>query len=251
MLQDLNDSQLFRMIENKKAIMYIIWSNLYLPLFILYLLVQEKYLDFIDTSKALTYMYLLIFTELLNAVHYKIAFGLSQSHNKKFIQGILSKLCNIKVSEILQTTVAVLSAVLAFGFLAIIFGANIISNHEQTLIFSSLLAILTVLPACIHFNAQAAISLLTSGQYSNSFPLNQQKMILQKFYCTMLGAWFGAFVIPLDWGRDWQAWPVPCCVGALVGTSVGQLASIVHLNDVMHQLRSSQGLFGKTTKRSR
>lgn len=239
------------MIENKKAIAYIAWSNLYLPLFIIYIVLQEKYLDFVETSKAFTYLYILVFTEVLNAVHFKVSFGITQSSNKKFMQGILSKLCNVKLSEIVQCAISVISGIFAFAFIAIIFGASILSNHEQTLVFACLLSILTVLPACIHFNAQSAITLLTSGQYSNSFNLNQQKIVVQKFYCTMLGAWLGAFVIPLDWSRDWQAWPIPCCMGALVGTSVGQLSSIVHLNDAMIQCRSGPGLLGKTAKRTR
>lgn len=239
------------MMENKKAVIYIAWSNLYLPFLILFMLLQEKYLDFVDTSKAFTYLYLLIFTEILNALHFKIAFGITQSSNKKFIQGILSKLCNIKISELIQTIIFFASAVVVFAFLAIIFGASILSNYEQTLVFSSLLSILTILPACIHFNAQTVLVLLTSGQYSSSLNQNQQKVVVQKFYCTVLGAWLGAFVIPLDWGRDWQTWPIPCCMGALVGTSVGQLVSIVHLNDAIHQCRPGPGLIGKTNKRSR
>lgn len=245
------DSYYFSTMENKIALIYIAWSNLYLPFLILYILLQEKYLDFIDASKVLTYFYLLIITEILNAVSFKIAFGITQNSNKKLIQGILSKLCCIKISDLVQTLLCVAPSVLSFAFLAITFGASVVSNYEQTLIFSSLLSILTILPACIHFNAQSAILLLITGQYSSTLNQNQQNFVLQRFYCTMLGAWLGAFVIPLDWGRDWQAWPVPCCMGALVGTSVGQLVSLVQWNDVIHQYRTRPGLLGKTSKRSR
>lgn len=235
------------MIDKKKVVFYTVWSNLYLPLFILYITLQERYLDFVEISNALTLMYILITTEVLNALHFKMAFGINQSSNKKIFQGLTSKLFNIKVSELVQGIICVISSVIVFSLIAIAFGASVLSNYEQTLNFSLLLTILTVFPACIHFNAQSAISLFTSGQYSN----NHQKIILQKFYCTMLGAWFGAFVIPLDWNRDWQAWPIPCCIGALVGTSLGQLVSITYLSDVMHQSRPGQGLIGKTAKRTR
>ncbi|XP_067123121.1 uncharacterized protein PIG-F isoform X2 [Centruroides vittatus] len=40
---------------------------------------------------------------------------------------------------------------------------------------------------------------------------------------TIIGAWCGAFVIPLDWDRPWQEWPIPCSVGAVLGCSVGHL----------------------------
>ncbi|KAL1459362.1 hypothetical protein WDU94_011349 [Cyamophila willieti] len=236
---------------SKKALVYCIWSNLYLPLFLVYLILQEKYLDFAETPKVLPYLYILFISEAVNAFHFKLAFGVSQSSNKKIFQAILSKLGNVKISELIQSAICVLLSVFVFAFIAIIFGASVTSNYEQTLVFSSLLSIVTILPACIHFNAQSAVSLLASGQYSTNLNTNQQKMILQKFYCTMLGAWLGAFVIPLDWNRDWQAWPIPCCIGALVGTGVGQLVFLLYLNDILHQSRPGSGLIGKNAKRTR
>uniref|UniRef100_A0A8D8YD41 Phosphatidylinositol-glycan biosynthesis class F protein n=2 Tax=Cacopsylla melanoneura TaxID=428564 RepID=A0A8D8YD41_9HEMI len=240
------------MAYSKKALAYCVCSNLYLPLFLVYLILQEKYLDFAETSQVLPYLYVLFISEALNAFHFKLAFGISQSSNKKFLQGILSKLGNVKLSELVQSTISILLSIFVFAFIAVIFGASVTSNYEQTLVFSSLLSIVTVLPACIHFNAQSAISLLASGQYSSNQNMNQQKIVLQKFYCTMLGAWLGAFVIPLDWNRDWQVWPIPCCMGALVGTGVGQLVSLFYLNDILQQTtRPGPGLIGKNAKRTR
>ena len=40
-----------------------------------------------------------------------------------------------------------------------------------------------------------------------------------------LGAWCGAMVIPLDWDRPWQKWPVPCVAGAVAGFGLGVFAS--------------------------
>eukprot|EP00731_Ephydatia_muelleri_P037815 Em0571g3a len=40
---------------------------------------------------------------------------------------------------------------------------------------------------------------------------------------TLLGAWCGAFPILLDWNRPWQVWPIPSCIGALVGNAVGSM----------------------------
>jgi len=39
---------------------------------------------------------------------------------------------------------------------------------------------------------------------------------------TLLGAWLGAVPIPLDWDRDWQAWPVTIVTGAWIGAVVGR-----------------------------
>jgi hypothetical protein len=41
-----------------------------------------------------------------------------------------------------------------------------------------------------------------------------------------LGAWCGAMVIPLDWDRPWQKWPIPCVAGAVAGFGVGGVAAV-------------------------
>lgn len=44
------------------------------------------------------------------------------------------------------------------------------------------------------------------------------------------GAWAGAalggMALALDWGRAWQAWPVPCVYGAALGVMLGHLAAL-------------------------
>uniref|UniRef100_A0A3B4F2L7 Phosphatidylinositol glycan anchor biosynthesis class F n=1 Tax=Pundamilia nyererei TaxID=303518 RepID=A0A3B4F2L7_9CICH len=43
--------------------------------------------------------------------------------------------------------------------------------------------------------------------------------------CTLIGAWVGAFPIPLDWDRPWQVWPVSCSLGSLFGYLTGLVAA--------------------------
>lgn len=45
----------------------------------------------------------------------------------------------------------------------------------------------------------------------------------------LFGTWLGAFVIPLDWDRWWQEWPLPCIFGAIGGFTIGLLESYVEL----------------------
>jgi phosphatidylinositol glycan class F len=35
----------------------------------------------------------------------------------------------------------------------------------------------------------------------------------------------GAWVIPLDWDRPWQLWPIPCVLGAVGGYALTLLAA--------------------------
>ena len=39
------------------------------------------------------------------------------------------------------------------------------------------------------------------------------------------GASCGGMVIPLDWDRPWQKWPIPCVAGAVAGFGVGVVAA--------------------------
>uniref|UniRef100_A0A668B016 Phosphatidylinositol glycan anchor biosynthesis, class F n=1 Tax=Myripristis murdjan TaxID=586833 RepID=A0A668B016_9TELE len=43
--------------------------------------------------------------------------------------------------------------------------------------------------------------------------------------CTVVGAWVGAFPIPLDWDRPWQVWPVSCSLGSVIGFLTGLVAA--------------------------
>jgi phosphatidylinositol glycan class F len=45
--------------------------------------------------------------------------------------------------------------------------------------------------------------------------------------CALSGAWIGAIVLPLDWDREWQAWPISCVISTYVGHSVGVMAGFV------------------------
>lgn len=45
-------------------------------------------------------------------------------------------------------------------------------------------------------------------------------------YSLWFGSWAGCIVIPLDWDRPWQAWPIPNVVGSMVlalTTSLGYI----------------------------
>ncbi|MFS8000677.1 putative GPI biosynthesis protein Pig-F [Helianthus anomalus] len=50
-------------------------------------------------------------------------------------------------------------------------------------------------------------------------------MICIPAYGAVIGAWFGAWPMPLDWERTWQEWPICVTHGAIIGYLVGLLAS--------------------------
>ncbi|KAL0723612.1 hypothetical protein Bca4012_038211 [Brassica carinata] len=55
---------------------------------------------------------------------------------------------------------------------------------------------------------------------------NVECMVLVPAYGAIIGGWFGAWPMPLDWERPWQEWPICVCYGAIGGYIVGQILSL-------------------------
>ncbi|KAK0598185.1 hypothetical protein LWI29_032350 [Acer saccharum] len=51
-------------------------------------------------------------------------------------------------------------------------------------------------------------------------------MICIPAHTAIIGAWFGAWPMPLDWEKPWQEWPICVSYGAMVGYLVGIVASL-------------------------
>jgi len=45
---------------------------------------------------------------------------------------------------------------------------------------------------------------------------------------SIIGAWIGAFPIPLDWDRPWQQWPISCIYGSLGGHILGLIICSIY-----------------------
>ncbi|KAG0279658.1 hypothetical protein BGZ97_009538 [Linnemannia gamsii] len=112
---------------------------------------------------------------------------------------------------------------------AVLFGAGIFNQAKETSQLAVYLSLLTFYPASFVLGTDLKSWLRifvhnSPGTYTEA-----------AFYCqgmmAIFGAWLGSIVIPLDWDRPWQAWPVPCVLGAFmfycIGTVVGLVVSIV------------------------
>ncbi|KAK1297048.1 hypothetical protein QJS10_CPB15g00201 [Acorus calamus] len=112
----------------------------------------------------------------------------------------------------------------AFG--AVVLGAPIrIQYLARTLYWSLLMSLFTVVPAA---------SVLGSSwmDWQRLFANSKPRGVLEYMIClpahgAVIGAWFGAWPMPLDWERPWQEWPICVTYGAVVGYSLGMLASLV------------------------
>lgn len=127
---------------------------------------------------------------------------------------------NIKIRKIFKVAALLFLSVLIFYVIAVLFGAPFLSSQEETFVFSVLLTTLVVLPLVINVGLDTAIYILLSANVFDKDLLNSIFSVSIRF--TLFGAWLGAVVIPLDWDRLWQAWPIPCSLGALIGYVVSQ-----------------------------
>ncbi|XP_035731956.1 phosphatidylinositol-glycan biosynthesis class F protein-like [Vespa mandarinia] len=105
-----------------------------------------------------------------------------------------------------------------YYFLIVMFGAPVFNQHEETTMLTIILTCLTFVPASLHLGVNTAVNILTGRetQKDNIF-INAANIVIKT---TLLGTWTGAIVIPLDWDRPWQVWPIPCVTGALLGYTI-------------------------------
>ena len=85
-----------------------------------------------------------------------------------------------------------------------------------------LLTLLTAYPVLLILGP--SISSLFSVYSSHSTSTLTSTLFLI-WMMTVLGAWLGAFSLPLDWDRPWQVWPTPCCLGAVGGHVAGNVVA--------------------------
>lgn len=71
------------------------------------------------------------------------------------------------------------------------------------------------------------IAVVSKQQYLSSPTTTSEIYAYAQAICALSGAWIGAIVLPLDWDREWQAWPISCVISTYVGHSVGVLAAFV------------------------
>lgn len=127
------------------------------------------------------------------------------------------------MTSLLPVPIIIVISTLVFSCIAIIFGAPVLSDTENTVLFGALLSVLVVYPTAL--TSGGSVSRILDTLLDFVVDTEQRQQELGAAAGAVVGAWLGAFVIPLDWDRPWQTWPVSCCVGAQLGSAVGRLAS--------------------------
>ncbi|XP_059049742.1 phosphatidylinositol-glycan biosynthesis class F protein [Achroia grisella] len=140
------------------------------------------------------------------------------------IQAKRSKGNRIKVSDILRSFIFLLVTLFSFFIGIMLFGAPILDCHEETLMLSSLMTLLTVFPLIAHSGVEASMQQLFGMKNYGRDSITE--MLVNNSIMTVCGAWIGAVVIPLDWNTPWQQWPIPCYLGAISGYLLSNVLTV-------------------------
>ncbi|KAG4074073.1 hypothetical protein HA402_014278 [Bradysia odoriphaga] len=126
----------------------------------------------------------------------------------------------IKYAINIIITLAVFFFVYAFG--CIVFGAAIIEHLPGTISLSLVLVTLTVLPFVLYLGSRATWELLFCDEFQLSSKSQTAYLEYIQYNATacLFGAWISSIVVPLDWDRDWQTYPIPNVCGAMMGMAV-------------------------------
>ncbi|KAF6176522.1 hypothetical protein GIB67_007905 [Kingdonia uniflora] len=107
---------------------------------------------------------------------------------------------------------------------AVTLGAPVgIQYMKKTIYWSLLMSSFTFVPtSCVFGSSWMDWQRL----FANTKPIGVvDYMICIPAHGAVIGAWLGAWPMPLDWERPWQEWPVCVSYGALAGYLVGVFAS--------------------------
>uniref|UniRef100_A0A3P8NDN5 Phosphatidylinositol glycan anchor biosynthesis, class F n=1 Tax=Astatotilapia calliptera TaxID=8154 RepID=A0A3P8NDN5_ASTCA len=128
-----------------------------------------------------------------------------------------------RLSRLLRSCLYFFLSCLFFHTVVVLYGAPLIESALETFSLAVLLTSLTTLRClCVLGpNVQAWIRVFSRHGAMSVWDTCLQITVA----CTLVGAWVGAFPIPLDWDRPWQVWPVSCSLGSLFGYLTGLVAA--------------------------
>ncbi|KAL3649105.1 hypothetical protein CASFOL_005508 [Castilleja foliolosa] len=127
---------------------------------------------------------------------------------------------------------------LPFGALVNAVGAIVLGapfGIRKSVHWSLLMSIFTFVPAaCVYGSSWTDWHRV----FAHTKPVGSTDFVIcLPAHGAVIGAWFGAWPMPLDWERPWQEWPVCVTFGAIIGYLVGMVVStgfIIGFNKQRH-----------------
>ncbi|XP_019371869.1 PREDICTED: phosphatidylinositol-glycan biosynthesis class F protein isoform X2 [Gavialis gangeticus] len=107
-----------------------------------------------------------------------------------------------KISRFLKCCIYFFMSCIVFHGIIVLYGAPLIESVLETFLFAVLLSTFTTLNCLCMLgpNIQAWIKVFSKNGAMSIWDNSLQITTM----CSIVGAWLGAFPIPLDWDRPWQ-----------------------------------------------
>jgi phosphatidylinositol glycan class F len=121
------------------------------------------------------------------------------------------------------TLVEFIGSTIIIYLITFTFGASLIESFYETTLFSMLISLECFMPLFICCEHSNPFDLLNRLFIKKDFKCHLESLLVNIAHGGVIGAWLGALVIPLDWDRWWQVWPISCCISSLIGTILGGL----------------------------
>ncbi|XP_066603616.1 phosphatidylinositol-glycan biosynthesis class F protein [Prorops nasuta] len=211
--------------EQRLVLFYSAFTCIYFPA-ILILLKYNNNIYNIGSYKFIPILLVLMFAEVV-----KLSFSLLQSESTIITKTEYKPSSKSKrfwtriLREIFKFIFFLITLSLIYYVVILLFGAPILTHREETIMLTITLSSLTFVPASLHLGVDTALSILLATQkLKGSLLVDAVKVNIK---ATLLGTWLGAIVIPLDWDRPWQAWPIPCVTGAFFGYMLAHFITLL------------------------
>ncbi|XP_077268373.1 phosphatidylinositol glycan anchor biosynthesis class F [Temnothorax americanus] len=211
--------------EQRLLLSYCSFTCIYLPV-ILTLVKFNDNLYNVGKYKFLPVLMILTFAEVI-----KLLFPMLQAEAPTIIK--IEQRASLKTKrswaknlrEVFKFLLAALVLSIVYYVMIVLFGAPVLTDREETTMLVVTLITLTFVSTSLHLGVDNALDVLT-GTYSQKGNILADALKLN-IQATILGTWLGATVIPLDWDRPWQAWPIPCVIGALLGYLIAHFITLI------------------------
>ena len=116
--------------------------------------------------------------------------------------------------------------------MSVLMGAPLLADIIRTLIFSIYVVSIGFTPIIISLNGNLndIYDLMFEKEFYLRISTSRKYFLMRNLiWGTIFGAWSGAILIPLDWDRWWQQWPITCLVSATIGAGLSIVFSYVWL----------------------
>lgn len=223
-------------VERRLLLIYCSFTCIYLTNILAIMKFSDK-LHIVGKYTFLSVLWVLIFAEVV-----KLVFPMLQPEAPTIIkvEPRRAKKSWSNLREIFKFLLAALVLSVIYYVIIVLFGAPVLTDHEETTMLVLTLVTLTFIPTSLHLGVDSALDMLM-GIYPQKGSILADALRLN-IQLTILGTWLGAIVIPLDWDRYWQAWPIPCVIGALLGYLTAHFVTLLKMLPVFSTLGKSLSL---------